>query len=118
MKKLRTNFLARISLALYLVFLGVNAQAQLSTISYTADDAVVTQNFDSLNSVPNTTLYTNTTSAIITAALVPCYLSSATVTNKSTLAGWQITKLSGNTAAAGTILLAASLRGNGVSIFF
>jgi Secretion system C-terminal sorting domain len=118
MKSLSTISKNRFIIALALGFFGFNAQAQLSTISYTAENAVVTQNFDALYNVPTNTLYTNTTGAVVTSALGPWDLSAAAITNKPELAGWQITKLGGSTPDAATIQLYTSSGGNGATNFY
>lgn len=118
MKKRSLNLVNRFGLALAFGFLFSNAQAQLSTVSYTAEDAVITQNFDALNGVTKKFLYANSTVAAITDALGPWDISSSTVANKSELAGWQISKVSGSTAVGDSIFLTSSSGANGVQGFY
>ncbi len=112
-------FANRFILALAFCLLGFNSQAQLSTVSYSAENAVVTQNFDALYNIATPiTMYTNSTGATVSTSLGPWDLSSAAVANKSALAGWQVAKLTGNTVAAATIQIISVSGGGSRSIAF
>lgn len=116
MKKQLFIFPIRFILVLAFGFLSFTVHAQLSTVSYTAENAVIIENFDALYRMPNKILFTNDSVAAITSALGPWDLFA--VTNKKVLKGWQITRIKGNTAKSGTIMLNSSTGGNGSSNFF
>lgn len=118
MKTRSLQIMNRFSLALAFGLLFSNAQAQLTTVSYTAEDAVVSQNFDALNGVGKKVLYGNSTGSIVTTTLGPWDLSSAAIANKPELAGWQISKNSGSTAITDTLYITPSSGGNGVGEFY
>jgi hypothetical protein len=118
MKTRSLQFVNRFSLALAFGLLFSNAQAQLSTVSYTAEDAVITQNFDALNGLPKKVLYRNTTGSAVTGVLGPWDISASTVSNKSELTGWQLYRSAGTLAIGDSIMLNTSSGTNGVQNLF
>jgi hypothetical protein len=76
-------------------------KAQLTTLSYVSENAIITQNFDILNGLANPSALTTT--AVSGQPAGPWDLSASSVYNKTELTGWQVYKTNGTATSVSII---------------